>query len=207
MLTRTSDYDSVGEKAYRRIRTDIIFGKLAPGREAEARPAARGLRRERQHAARAAQPAGVRRAGGRRRPARVRGRAGVGGEPARDRGAAAAAGVARAARNRSRPATWIGRGASSPPITSFRRSRRSCVTGDRADPETWKRYDWEFHHALISACGSNALLETHAPVYDKYLRYQMIAGIFRGEIAAHEHQKLLECALSARRQDARATCW
>src|SRR5437667_11104268 len=30
MLTRTSDYDSVGEKTYRRIRTDIVFGKLAP---------------------------------------------------------------------------------------------------------------------------------------------------------------------------------
>ena len=35
----------------------------------------------------------------------------------------------------------------------------------------------------------------HAPVYDKYLRYQMVAGIFRGEIAAREHQQLLECAL------------
>src|SRR5882724_9344818 len=31
MLTRTSDYDSVGEKTYRRIRADIVFGKLAPG--------------------------------------------------------------------------------------------------------------------------------------------------------------------------------
>src|SRR6266852_7654934 len=31
MLTRTADYDSVGETTYRRIRTDIIFGKLAPG--------------------------------------------------------------------------------------------------------------------------------------------------------------------------------
>src|SRR5882757_3417211 len=30
MLTRTADYDSVGEKTYRRIRTDIVFGKLAP---------------------------------------------------------------------------------------------------------------------------------------------------------------------------------
>ena len=30
MLTRTSDYDSVGEKTYRRIRTDIVFGRLAP---------------------------------------------------------------------------------------------------------------------------------------------------------------------------------
>ena len=80
---------------------------------------------------------------------------------------------------------------------------KRLLIGDRADPETWKRYDWEFHHALISACGSNALLETHAPVYDKYLRYQMVAGIFRGEIAAREHQKLLECALS---RDARTAC-
>src|SRR2546423_8150586 len=30
MLTRTSEYDSVSEKAYRQVRTDIIFGKLAP---------------------------------------------------------------------------------------------------------------------------------------------------------------------------------
>ena len=30
MLTRTAEYDSVSEKAYRRIRTDIIFGTLAP---------------------------------------------------------------------------------------------------------------------------------------------------------------------------------
>src|SRR5690349_4145590 len=30
MLTRTAEYDSVSEKAYRRIRTDIIFGKLGP---------------------------------------------------------------------------------------------------------------------------------------------------------------------------------
>ena len=30
MLTRTAEYDSVSEKAYRQIRTDIIFGKLVP---------------------------------------------------------------------------------------------------------------------------------------------------------------------------------
>src|SRR5262245_16117060 len=30
MLTRSAEYDSVGEKAYRRIRTDIILGKLGP---------------------------------------------------------------------------------------------------------------------------------------------------------------------------------
>jgi len=46
-------------------------------------------------------------------------------------------------------------------------------------------------------------LETHAPVYDKYLRYQMIAGIFRGEIAAREHHSLLECALA---RDSQRAC-
>ena len=67
--------------------------------------------------------------------------------------------------------------------------------------------DWprstRFRHALICACGSNALLETHAPVYDKYLRYQMIAGVFRGDIPAREHQELMKCALDRDSKTAR----
>jgi len=69
------------------------------------------------------------------------------------------------------------------------------LAGDRSAPDLWKRYDWEFHHALISACGLKAHLDAHSAAYDKYLRYQMIAVIFRGEIAAREHRQLLECAL------------
>jgi DNA-binding GntR family transcriptional regulator len=69
------------------------------------------------------------------------------------------------------------------------------LAGDRSTPDLWKRYDWEFHHMLISACGSKAHLEAHSAAYDKYLRYQMIAVVFRGEIAAREHRQLLECAL------------
>ncbi|MCC5648042.1 GntR family transcriptional regulator, partial [Nostoc sp. CHAB 5824] len=34
--------------------------------------------------------------------------------------------------------------------------------------EQWKRYDWEFHQALISACGSKTLIAAHAGVFDKY---------------------------------------
>jgi DNA-binding GntR family transcriptional regulator len=82
-------------------------------------------------------------------------------------------------------------------------AERRMIGGDRTEAELWKRYDWEFHHALISACGSRALLETHAAIYDKYLRYQMIAVIFRGEIAAEEHGRLLDCAL---RRDVAAAC-
>lgn len=72
---------------------------------------------------------------------------------------------------------------------------RLMQSGDRSQTESWKRYDWEFHQALISACGSHALMETHAGVFDKYLRYQMIALSYRGDIAAQEHQALLDCAL------------
>jgi DNA-binding GntR family transcriptional regulator len=67
--------------------------------------------------------------------------------------------------------------------------------GEHREPELWKRYDWEFHQALISACGSRELMETHGAVFDKYLRYQMLALSYRGDIAAREHRKLLDCAL------------
>ncbi|MGX5847360.1 GntR family transcriptional regulator [Mesorhizobium sp. PL10] len=70
------------------------------------------------------------------------------------------------------------------------------IGGDRSVTKDWKRYDWEFHQSLISACGSRALMETHAAVFDKYLRYQMISLTFRGQIAADEHKQLLDAALA-----------
>ncbi|MDQ0315881.1 GntR family transcriptional regulator [Amorphus orientalis] len=75
--------------------------------------------------------------------------------------------------------------------------------GDRSETEVWKRYDWEFHQALISACGSAVLIDTHAGIFDKYLRYQMIALSYRGDIAAEEHRTLLKCALA---RDAATAC-
>ena len=80
---------------------------------------------------------------------------------------------------------------------------RRLQKGDLAESEAWKRYDGEFHHALLSACGSDVLLQAHAPVYDKYLRYQMIAGIYRGEIADDEHRALLDCTIA---RDAEKAC-
>jgi DNA-binding GntR family transcriptional regulator len=74
-------------------------------------------------------------------------------------------------------------------------TERLMLGGQRQNQELWKQCDWDFHHALISACGSDVLLSTHALIYDRYLRYQMIAVVFRGEIAAREHQALLESAL------------
>lgn len=69
------------------------------------------------------------------------------------------------------------------------------ATGGQRDDETLKRYDSEFHQALLSACGSKVLLDAHTAIFDKYIRYLMIAVIFRGEAASREHRQLLECAL------------
>ncbi len=75
------------------------------------------------------------------------------------------------------------------------RMEEAMASGDTSKAEDWKRYDWEFHQALISACGSRLLMETHSAVFDKYLRYQMVALSYRGNVAAKEHRQLLEAAL------------
>jgi GntR family carbon starvation induced transcriptional regulator len=64
------------------------------------------------------------------------------------------------------------------------------------EPGQWKRYDSEFHQALISNCGSRSMMEAHAAVFDKYFRYQMIALNYRGEEPAHQHRSMLDCALA-----------
>jgi DNA-binding GntR family transcriptional regulator len=73
---------------------------------------------------------------------------------------------------------------------------RRMLAGDQKDTELWKRYDREFHQSLIEACGSQTLLDLYGGVFDQYLRYQMVAVVFRGEIAAEEHRTLLDCVLT-----------
>jgi DNA-binding GntR family transcriptional regulator len=80
---------------------------------------------------------------------------------------------------------------------------RRMLAGAREGTELWKRYDREFHQVLIGACGSETVLDVYAGVFDQYLRYQMVAVVFRGEIAAQEHRMLLDCALS---RDADQAC-
>jgi DNA-binding GntR family transcriptional regulator len=175
MLTRTSDYDSVGEKTYRRIRTDIVFGKLGPGEKLLNRLASEGL-------------------------VVAEGQRGFEVAPVSAQNLRELAALrllleshALTQSFQSGDMDWEGRVVSAHHKLAATEKRQQ--SGDRADNETWKRYDFEFHHALISACGSDTLLEAHAPVFDKYLRYLMIAGIYRGAITAREHQSLLDCAL------------
>ena len=81
---------------------------------------------------------------------------------------------------------------------------QKLLAGDESHREDWKRYDWEFHLALIAACGSRNLLSLHSVLYDKYLRYQMLVLTYRGAEAVEEHRLMFEQAL-AREVDAAAT--
>ena len=73
---------------------------------------------------------------------------------------------------------------------------QKMMSGDETQKEDWKRYDWEFHQALISACGSKNLLSLHAVLFDKYLRYQMLILTYRGDEAVEEHREMFEAALA-----------
>ena len=75
------------------------------------------------------------------------------------------------------------------------RMEERMLANDLSAREEWKRYDWEFHQALISACGSASLMAVHGNVFDRYLRYQMLALTFRGAIAVEQHQQLMQAAL------------
>ena len=65
----------------------------------------------------------------------------------------------------------------------------------KGNAQTWKQYDGEFHHALISNCGSRSLLDAHRAVFDRYFRYQILALDFRGEEPAR------------RERSKRRVCW
>ena len=194
MLSRAVEQDSVGEKAYRRIRTDIIFGKLAPGQK---------LRLDAMR-----QQYGVSVSTLRELLSRLvaEGLVLAEGQRGFEVSPVSAANLREIAALRllleghaleqsfaAGDVEWEGRVVAAHHKLALMEKR--MVKGQRNDTELWKRYDWEFHHALISACGSAALLELHGPIYDKYLRYQMVVGLYRGDIAAGEHKELLACAL------------
>lgn len=194
LLTNTTSPETVGETAYRRIRSDIIFGILSPGqkltlekvseaygtsistlRELLTRISAEGL-------------------------IVAEGQRGFEVAPVSAEEFRQVASLRQLLENHAMAQSfaagdldWEGRVVSAHHKLAV--MERRMLTGDRPDQELWKRCDWDFHHALISACGSDVLLKTHASIYDRYLRYQMIAVIFRGEIAAREHEELFESAL------------
>jgi len=75
----------------------------------------------------------------------------------------------------------------------------------KKNKEEWKKYDWEFHLALISNCGSSNLLNLHSILYDKYIRYQMAVTEYRGKDAEEEHKIIFEAALNRNPEEASKT--
>jgi DNA-binding GntR family transcriptional regulator len=48
-------------------------------------------------------------------------------------------------------------------------------------------------------------METHALIFDKYFRYQMVAFTYRGAEPAQQHKALLEAALKRDAETAKAS--
>jgi DNA-binding GntR family transcriptional regulator len=193
---------TVGESAYRKIRSDILLGRLPPGKK---------LKLDRLRSEYGASVSTLREILNRLHSERLvlaEGQRGFEVAPVSVSGLEEIAALrqlleCRALEQsfRSGNMEWEGRVVAA--HHRLARMEERMASGDRTGTEEWKQYDWQFHQALISACGSEMLMETHASVFDKYLRYQMVALSYRGEIAAREHALLLECALQ---RDAARAC-
>ena len=192
---RTTDDLPVGETAYRRIRSDIVFGRLPPGQK---------LTLDRLRDAYEASVSTLREILNRLSSeglVKAEGAKGFEVMPVSPDNLRQVASMRQLLECHALKESfeagdmeWEGRVVAA--HHKLAQMEKRLAGGDRSSAETWKRYDWEFHHALISACGSQVLLDTHAMIYDRYLRYQMIAAVYRGEAASSEHRALMESALA-----------
>jgi len=185
----------VGETTYRRVRADIVFGRLAPGqkltleRMRDAYGSAVGTLRE---VFNALASEGLIRAEG----ARGFEVASISPDNLRDLAHMRQLLESDALRRsfEAGDVEWEARVAAA--HHKLASVERLVSAGDRSSEETFRSYDWQFHNALISACGSRLLLDMHAGIYDKYLRYLVLASVFRGPPVAEEHAALLAFALA-----------
>jgi GntR family carbon starvation induced transcriptional regulator len=202
LIERAEELESVGDDAYRRIRLDIVLARLRPGqklrlealREAY-RVSVSTLREILNRLAAEGLVCAEGRRGFEVAPVSAANLTELAEMRLLLEGHAVEASFTRA------DMEWEGRVVSAHhKLASTERLMASGV----GEPEQWKRYDSEFHQALISNCGSRVLMETHGAVFDKYFRYQMIALHYRGDEPALQHQALLECALKRDAIKARA---
>lgn len=195
---------TVGEKTYRRVRADIVFGRLEPGAR---------LTLDRMRDAYAASVSTLREVLSRLSSEGLivaEGARGFGVTPVSARNLREVAAMrclleSNALRHSFERGDMEWEGAVVAAHHKLAAMERRMAAGDTAVAETWKRYDREFHGTLVSACGSRVLLDAHAAIYDHFLRYQVIATVYRGEPACHEHRQLLDCALARDWATAQAT--
>ena len=77
------------------------------------------------------------------------------------------------------------------------------LAGEESRTADWIRYDWEFHQALVSACNSATLMSTLSSVFDRFLRYHLLARSFRGQPVVDDHRRLFELAMKRDTKGAR----
>jgi len=205
MLDEARSAETVGEKTYRRIRADIVFGRLPPGerltldRMRDAYEASVSTLREMLN--RLSSEGLVLAEGARGFQVTA-----ISAADLRDVAAMRCLLETHALRLSFETGDMDWEGDVVAAHHKLASMERRLQAGERTQhAEAWKRYDWQFHRALIGACGSPVLLETHAQIYDRYLRYQMIAAVYRGDVAAGEHRRLLDCALKRDWKTAQAT--
>jgi GntR family transcriptional regulator, carbon starvation induced regulator len=199
LTERSEEIEAVGDEGYRRIRDDIVFGRLRPGQKLKLDGLKEGygvsVSTLREILSRLAAEGFV----------LAEGRRGFEVAPVSIENLKELAELRLLLEAHAMEASfahadveWEGRIVSAHhKLASTERMMESGI----GELERWKRYDSEFHQALISNCGSRVLMETHAAVFDKYFRYQMIAFNYRGREPALQHKALLDCAL---RRDAAA---
>lgn len=71
--------------------------------------------------------------------------------------------------------------------------------GEPVHFDSWRQADWEFHEALLSACGSRLHKGLHKAAFDQYrkivqVEYRTIG--FRGDQIIAEHKAILDAALA-----------
>src|ERR1700750_3168509 len=201
LVERTEEQEAVGDDGYRRIRTDIVFGRLPPGQKLRLE----GLKEEygvsvstlREILNRLAAEGFV----------LAEGRRGFEVAPISANNLKELAELRLLLESHAMRISfanadveWEGRVVSAHHKLA---STDRLLESGLGELEKWKRYDGEFHQALISNCGSRVLMDAHALVFDKYFRYQMVAFSYRGSEPAAQHRALLESAL-ARDADAAA---
>jgi len=193
-VVRAAEAPRVSETTYRRVRADIVYGRLAPGQKltlermrgaygsavSTLREIFNGLASEGLITAEGARGFEV---------------AAISADDLREIAAMRQLLECDALRSsfESGDVEWEGRVVAAHHKLATLEKRMSA--GDRSQEEAMRRYDWAFHNALISACGSRLLLDMHAQLYDKYLRYLMLASVFRGEPVTVEHRELRDFAL------------
>ena len=69
------------------------------------------------------------------------------------------------------------------------------VRGEDVSMTKWKWYDWSFHQALITGCGSHGLVSLHKVIFGRFTRYQQKRPNEDGCNPMADHLKLLEAAM------------